>query len=42
MVDSYRHEPPADDQHGIGHFTGTAIRNQTDDKRQAKETRDDE
>ena len=42
VVGCYRQEPPADDQHGVGHLAGAAVHNQVDDKRKAKETRDDE
>ena len=41
MVGSYRDEPPADDQHGIGHVPGAAVRDQIDNERKAEETRDD-
>jgi hypothetical protein len=42
MVGCYRQEPPADNQHGAGHLARAAVHDQVDDKRKAKETRDDE
>src|SRR4029078_163018 len=42
VVSCYRQQPPADDQHGVGHLAGAAVHDQLNDKRHAKETRDDE
>jgi len=42
MVSCNRQQPPSDDQHGVGHLTGTTVNNEVDDKRKAQKTSDDE
>ena len=41
MIQGYRYEPPAEDQHGGPHFGGPAVDDKKDDEQETEKRSDD-